>query len=148
MRGGTGRTPTPPPPSPSFQSTRPVWGGTPTGYTESSPSKAFQSTRPMRGGTAIIHKTDLVIYCTIYNYASVRAVLGGLFRRQRAIFAVRRVILRCEPAGAFMITPYSHSNHQNILRLISGLNAEMLNFCFIIISQVIKPQAVLFFIHK
>ena len=57
----------------SFQSTRPVRGGTDMSTVATALGRIFQSTRPVRGGTA----GDFELLCPVNEFQSTRPVRGG-----------------------------------------------------------------------
>ena len=49
--------------------------------------------------------------------------------------------------GISVCFPFASLNNQHPLRLIGRFRTEMLNFCLIAVSQIVKSQTVLLLIH-
>ena len=55
---------------------------------------------------------------------------------------------RCESPGFFLCTTDSHLKNQHLIYSCTTFYTDMFNFSFIIVSQIIKPKTVFFFIDN
>ena len=91
----------------------------------------FQSTRPVRGGTAIIYKHTSVIYCTIYNNAPANPTWQHILQPCGIFFFAMRIKIRCEVRGVF---PGASPSHGQIIRTPSGLYPAFTPKCSVFVS--------------
>ena len=91
----------------------------------------FQSTRPVRGGTAIIYKHTSVIYCTIYNNALKASPRRDFLPPCVIILFAMRIKFRCEVRGVF---PGASPSHGQIIRTPSGLYPAFTPKCSVFVS--------------
>ena len=132
--------------------------------------RIFQSTLPMRGGTSIPQ-----VYDTVTLYFNPPSPCGeGQHKFTKYIWKLMHIsqnkpltkehtakhskfspILWRILQFSFMRTyrgisvcfPFASLNNQHPLRLIGRFRTEMLNFCLIAVSQIVKSQTVLLLIH-
>ena len=153
-----------------FQSTRPVGGGTGRHYpvrcgrcisihpprggrdlgtTQPQWSK-YISIHPPRGGRDSNHAQNLL--CTFLQLAQSRDCAGlaaGHNGRRSAVRTGQRVDFSVRTLRYFSdCFRFAPSDHQNALGLITCLDAKVLHLGLIMVSEVIKPQAVLLRIHQ
>ena len=62
---------------------------------------------------------------------------------------IMSIILVRKPQGFYVHLPFApFLNHQNAFSFITFFGSEMLYFCLIIISQIVKPETILFFVNQ
>ena len=131
-----------------FQSTRPVGGGT--------TSRSYLCNRPIisihppRGGRDSNHAQNLL--CTFLQLAQSRDCAGlaaGHDGRRSAVRTGQRVDFSVRTLRYFSDRfRFAPSDHQNALGLITCLDAKVLHLGLVVVSEVVKPQAVLLRIHQ
>lgn len=109
----------------------------------------FQSTSPVWGMTAKVYKKEGSV---LYLCAKYFCVLGNRpgFLRSRSGRGLGFWGQRgCEGPGKSMDTSASHrgSEDHGVRGVVAWFDAIMADFFGIVVSKVIKPQAVLFLVH-
>ena len=131
-----------------FQSTRPVGGGT--GLVMLCPDPHGISIHPPRGGRDSNHAQNLL--CTFLQLAHSRDCAGlaaGHDGRRSAVRTGQHVDFSVRTLRYFSDRfRFAPSDHQNALGLITCLDAKVLHLGLIMVSEVVKPQAVLLRIHQ
>ncbi len=131
-----------------FQSTRPVGGGTSENLEFTANCKI--SIHPPRGGRDSNHAQNLL--CTFLQLAQSRDCAGlaaGHDGRRSAVRTGQRVDFSVRTLRYFSDRfRFAPSDHQNALGLITCLDAKVLHLGLIMVSEVVKPQAVLLRIHQ
>ena len=72
-------------------------------------------------------------------FSGFDAAIFSAKRAQISVRTFRRIAAR---------SPFARLYHQDPLRLIAGIDAEVFHLGFIAIAQIIKPQAVLLLVHQ
>ena len=108
--------------------------------------RSFQSTPPVKGATAKTAKIFDRFYkkTSKYHKRNPKATFDCEY-----IACFSKQLLQNSVRGyrVFLFARISHLKHQDILGIIRNLCAEMLDLIFMVIPQIIKPQAVFFRIH-
>ena len=129
----------------AFQSTLPVGGATIT-FGGADPRAKFQSTLPVGGATARMHKFPAASLAKTSN-------LSGTTPEKLCQTGSKQVASSQIPEKSranlpgFSVHLRFALQNQGILREIGVLAAEMLNFLFVLIPQIVETEAVLFRIH-
>ena len=132
----------------AFQSTRPVGGGTCPNISHY--RYQYISIHPPRGGRDSNHAQNLL--CTFLQLAQSRDCAGlaaGHDGRRGAVRTGQHVDFSVRTLRYFSDRfRFAPSDHQNALGLITCLDAKVLHLGLIMVSEVVKPQAVLLRIHQ
>lgn len=86
----------------------------------------------------ILHK-KCIYPGRIERFSGFDAAIFSAKRAQISVRTFRRIAAR---------SPFARLYHQDPLRLIAGIDAEVFHLGFIAIAQIIKPQAVLLLVHQ
>ena len=153
-----------------FQSTLPMRGGTRRCSRLDLLHEAFQSTLPMRGGTLSIkcsdwrtkyfnppspcgegqHKFTKYIWKLMHisqNKPLTEEHTAKYSKFSPILWRILQFSFMRTYRGISVCFPFASLNNQHPLRLIGRFRTEMLNFCLIAVSQIVKSQTVLLLIH-
>ena len=130
----------------------------------------FQSTGPLRDPTTLhvpsvrtrfisIHRSlagpdsknkqnNTVCFCNLYNRTE-KFIQPLLITSHDCVFSLFEIRLcPCEQDIHFPLTCCSHSKHQQSVRMISLSDSKMFNLSVRPISQIVKSEAILLFLHN
>lgn len=95
-------------------------------------------------------KNAQVFLCIFVKYTSIcyfLFLLNHITKHLATDFYKYLCKTRREPPGGFLFTWTSRLNDQGPLRLVCFLTAKVLHLLLILVTQIVKPKAVLLLVH-
>ena len=130
-----------------FQSTLPMRGGTYGGTKTLSAAKNFNPPSPCGEGQ---HKFTKYIWKLMHisqNKPLTEEHTAKHSKFSPILWRILQFSFMRTYRGISVCFPFASLNNQHPLRLIGRFRTEMLNFCLIAVSQIVKSQTVLLLIH-